>query len=503
MDTNPFPWRSVADTRFRGQRRKVTATHRVTSQEFWRYHIAMIAKFTDATVRPPKIAIVGAGPSGLFAAAALVERLGDRVSVDVIDRLLTPYGLVRYGVAPDHPNIKSVVSALEVVLESEGVRFLGGVEFGRHIGVDDLRRCYDAVVYAAGAPRARRLCIPGEDLHGSVSATDLVSWYNGHPDAMDDFGVEAESVVVIGAGNVALDVGRILTRDYEDLANTDMPDRVLARLRGHPVRSVHLVARRGAEFARYSSKELRELGRVPSVDRIVHANELPARNARDFDRATKANVDLFDQWCAETARSTARKVHLRFGLQPVRIVGDGRVEEAIFERTAVGDNGAVVGTGEFISIEAQLVVRAVGYLGVELAGVPFDERTGTVPNVAGRVVTPSGGVVSREYVTGWLKRGPSGVIGTNKVDAGETIAALIEDLDNLPRPERDSIESALDGSGHQWVAFDGWQRIDRAEVARGQGQGRQRSKISDWPTLRGIAMGVRQLSSSSEGSRPL
>jgi ferredoxin--NADP+ reductase len=459
----------------------------------------MTVKFADARARPPRIAIVGAGPSGLFAAAALVERLGDRVRIDVIDRLLTPYGLVRYGVAPDHPNIKGVVSALEVVLESGGVRFLGGVEFGRHVVVDDLRRCYDAAVYAAGAPRARRLCIPGEDLQGSVTATDLVNWYNGHPDAMDDFGVEAESVVVIGAGNVALDVGRILTRDYEDLAKTDMPDGVLAPLRDHPVRNVHLVARRGAEFAKYSSKELRELGRVASVDRIVHANELPAPNARDFDRATKANVDLFDQWCAETARPTARKVHLRFGLQPVRIVGDGRVEQVIFERTATGDNGVVTGTGEFVSIEAQLVVRAVGYLGVELAGIPFDERTGTVPNVAGRVVTPGGGVVSGAYVTGWLKRGPSGVIGTNKVDAGETIAALIEDLDDLPRPERDSIESVLDGSGHQWATYEGWQRIDRAEVARGHAQGRERSKINDWRTLSGIAMGVRQLS-SSEGS---
>jgi ferredoxin/flavodoxin---NADP+ reductase len=450
--------------------------------------------------RPLKIAVVGAGPSGLFAAGALVERLGDRVWVDVIDRLLTPYGLVRYGVAPDHPTIKSVVSALEVVLESGGVRFLGGVDFGRDIVVDDLRRCYDAVVYAAGAPQARRLCIPGEDLQGSVSATDLVNWYNGHPDAMGDFGIEAESVVVIGAGNVALDVGRILTRDYEDLAKTDMPDAVLARLRDNTVRNVHLVARRGAEFAKYSSKELRELGRVASVDRIVHADELPAPNARDVDRATKANLDLFDQWCEEAARPTARKVHLRFGLQPVKIVGDGRVEEVVFERTAVGENGTVMGTGEFTSIDAQVVVRAVGYLGVELAGVPFDERTGTVPNVAGRVVTPGGGVVSGEYVTGWLKRGPSGVIGTNKVDAGETVAALIEDLDDLPRPERDPVESVLDGSGRQWVTYEGWQLIDRAEVARGQAQGRQRSKISDWRTLSGIAMGVRQLS-SREGSR--
>lgn len=441
---------------------------------------------------PVKVAVIGAGPSGLFAAAALVEQLADNVQVDLIDRTHTPYGLVRYGVAPDHPTIKSVVTSLQVVLDHYGVRFLGGVEFGRDIAIADLRQCYDAVIYAAGAPRARRLGIPGEDLSGSVSATDLVNWYNGHPDAASTFTLDAESVVVIGAGNVALDVGRILTRDYDVLSQTDMPDQVLASLRESSVRDVHLVARRGAEFARYSSKELRELGKVASIDRIVRADELPTTDALGFDRATKTNLDIFSTWRDAPVRPAARKVHLRFGLQPVEIVGDGHVSSVAFERTALDESGAVVGTGEFTSIDAQLVVRAVGYLGAELPGVPFDTRAGTVPNVGGRVTTADGRIVPNEYVTGWLKRGPSGVIGTNKADACETVTALIEDLNRVARYWRNPIDAVLDKRGCQWANYEGWQRIDRAEIARGHEQGRQRSKISDWQLLRGIATGAMQ-----------
>jgi ferredoxin/flavodoxin---NADP+ reductase len=448
-----------------------------------------------------RIAVVGAGPSGLFAVEELLRVIGGGVLIDVIDRLPTPYGLVRYGVAPDHPTIKSVIGALEVILESEQVRFLGGIELGAHLRVDDLRRCYDAVVYAMGAPRARALQIPGEDLPGSISATDLVAWYNGHPDAQPDVDLDAESVAVLGAGNVALDVGRLLTRDYADLARTDMPPPVLSTLRRSRVTDVHLVGRRSPEFARYSSKELRELGKLSSVDKVVYPDELTLTSSHDLDRMTKANLAQLQGWSAEAPRAGARKVHLRFSLRPAAIIGDRRVEGLVLERTTVDECGNLVGTAEFTTLEVQMIVRAVGYLGAELSGVPFDCKRGTVPNVVGRVTDGQGGPVRvGEYVTGWLKRGPSGVIGTNKLDSHETIGALVDDAPHLPRGRREPLESVLEQADHRWTTYAGWQRIDRAEIARGEAEGRNRSKISDWQALIDVAAGGSAMS-SKQGSR--
>jgi ferredoxin/flavodoxin---NADP+ reductase len=450
--------------------------------------------------RALRVGVVGAGPSGLFAAEELLDQLGDGVQVDVIDRLPTPYGLVRYGVAPDHPTIKSVVSTLRGILESDRVRFVGGIKLGEDLAVSDLRRCYDAVIYATGAPRARSLGIPGEHLRGSVSASDLVNWYNGHPDAGASFELDAESVAVLGAGNVALDVGRILTRDYRDLAQTDMPVSVLDNLRRSNVKEVHLIARRGPEFAKYSSKELRELGKVESVDKIICPEDLAAPSPRDLDRAARANLAVFEGWRNESPRAGARKIHLRFSLRPVEIIGNGRVEQLILERTTVDESGQACGTAEFVAIKVQMVVRAVGYLGVGPSGVPFDEESGRVPNLLGRVVHLDGVTAPGQYVTGWLKRGPSGVIGTNKVDARETVGALIDDCRDLPRPARQSLESVLQHAGRRWTTYGGWQNIDRAELARGRAEGRARSKIADWCELNDIAMNVRADMSPIDGS---
>jgi ferredoxin--NADP+ reductase len=439
--------------------------------------------------RALKVAIVGAGPSGLFAAEGLVDRLGTGVDVDVLDRLPTPYGLVRYGVAPDHPTIKSVVNALQAILEVSNVRFLGGIEVGTDLPITDLARCYDAIVYATGAPRTRCLGIPGETLKGSVSASDLVNWYNGHPDTIADFDLQAKSVAVLGAGNVALDLARILTRDYTELAQTDIPSPVLERLRHSAVHDVHLIARRGPEFAKFSSKELRELGKIDGIHRTVERGELAAALNGNFDRATAAKIALFDSWSTEPSRPHARNVHFRFSLRPVEIVGTTHVEGLILERTAVNDRGLGVGTGDFVSIPVQLVVAAVGYHGAALPDVPFDDRSGTVPNRLGRVCDAiDGPEIAGQYVTGWLKRGPVGVIGTNKVDSHETISALIDDCSQQERPPRESIDSVLDARGHPWIPYAGWQNIDRAEISRGAAEGRSRSKISDWRTLKHAAM---------------
>lgn len=438
---------------------------------------------------PFRVAIIGAGPAGLFAAEELVLNADVAVNVDLFDRLPVPYGLVRYGVAPDHPNIKSVVSALQTVLEHPNVRFLGGIEFGSTIGRSELRRCYDAIIYATGAPKDRSLGIPGEDLAGSISATEMVAWYNGHPDATEQLDFNAKTAIVLGAGNVALDVCRILTREYEGLAQTDMPQGVLRRLRRRGLRDVHLIARRAPEFVKFSSKELRELGALASVNRIVNLNDIVVSEDAVLTRAAASNLQIFRRWSEEpTDRSLAASIHLRFSLRPIEIVGNDHVEAVVFERTAIDQHGNIGGTGELVEIPTQLVIRAVGYRGIALPEVPFDEVKGIIPNDAGRVVdNGKRTIVQGEYVTGWLKRGPSGVIGTNKLDSRETVAAVKADLVANTAGRRESIDQVLESKGAQWSEYSGWKSIDAAELARGAAEGRTRSKIHDWPTLLELA----------------
>ncbi len=400
------------------------------------------------------VAVVGSGPAGLYAAEALVKQaaalpLPIQVRVDVIDRLPTPYGLVRYGVAPDHKSIKSIAQYLRKVLESPDVRFVGGVHLGEDLTRDDLVSSYDAVIYATGAMRDRRLGIAGEDLPGSYAATDFVNWYCGHPDIDSSaFTLDAESVAVIGVGNVAVDVARILARDPAELHATDVPQPVLDALRASKVREVHMIGRRGPAYAKFTTKELRELGELPGVEVVVHADEADlntfdasgeALALAESDRRVRGNLVAISKWAQGATDATspspsghARRLIVRFWLKPVEILGTERVSGITLERTAIDASGALSGTGRRETLNAQMVLRSVGYQSVPLPGVPFDERASVVPNALGRVLGADGSPLPGEYVAGWLKRGPTGVIGTNKSDAAETVRCLLEDFAGGP-----------------------------------------------------------------------
>jgi ferredoxin/flavodoxin---NADP+ reductase len=440
----------------------------------------------------PRVAVIGSGPAGIYAAEALSKQSDGKAQVDVFDRLPTPYGLVRYGVAPDHPSIKSIARYLQRVLESPGVRFLGCVEFGRDVTREDLLGCYDAVIYSTGAMVDRHLGIPGEDLPGSVAATDFVNWYCAHPDAAGlDVDLSADAVAVIGVGNVAVDVVRILARTAEELRVTDVPEAMLKVLDGSSVRRIHMIGRRGPAQAKFTTKELRELGRLPHAEVHVRAGELEldAESAAlaESDRRVRGNVAVMREWAQRAVEERPRRVDVRFWLRPVEILGTDRVEGLRLERTTLNDEGRVVGTGEFETLPVGMVMRSVGYQSVPLPGVPFDERAYVVPNDEGRVLGPDGRPLPGEYVAGWIKRGPTGVIGTNKADAAQTVRSLLEDLTGVGgRPS--AIEALLESRGVHAVTYDHWLGIDSEEIALARALDRgERVKLVGWSALREAA----------------
>ena len=445
-----------------------------------------------------QVAVIGSGPAGLYTAEALIKQAAALdeprpIRVDVLDRLPTPYGLVRYGVAPDHKSIKSIAEYLRNVLEHEGVHFIGGVHLGDDISREDLIAAYDAVVYATGAMRDRHLGIPGEDLPGSIAATDFVNWYCGHPDVDPSaFTLDAEAVAVIGVGNVAVDVARILSRNPEELRETDVSQPVLDALMASKVREVHMIGRRGPAQAKFTTKELRELGELPGVDIAVVADEvdLTAFDATgesvrlaETDRHVRGNYTVIRDWAGRTPTGGARRLTVRFWLKPVEILGHSAVEGLTLERTRLDETGRLVGTGERETLDVQMVLRSVGYQSVPLAGVPFDDKAAIVPNQAGRVIGPDGQPLPGEYVAGWLKRGPTGVIGTNKSDAAETVRSLLADLAGGPGPGQVQVPRAgllrmpaaaggaqasplaqvLAQRGTPHVTYADWLRIEEAE----------------------------------------
>lgn len=433
------------------------------------------------TVTEPRIAVVGAGPAGIYAAEILLG-LAPSASIDLFEKLPAPYGLVRYGVAPDHPRIRKITDALQDVLVNPRIRLRCNVEIGVDVEIDELRAAYDGVIVATGADLDVSLDIPGIDLPGSFGAADFVAWYDGHPDVSRTWPLEAESVAVLGAGNVALDVTRILDKHASALTHTDTPDSVLDQLAASPLRDVHLFARRGPADVRFSAMELRELAEQDDVDVIVDPKELALdehaeRMIAQFSQR-RIIVRTLTEWGARdpAARTASRRIHLHLRQRPVRVLGTDRVTGLEMERTASDELGRMVGTGELLRYDVGAVYRAVGYRSTPVPGMPFDTAQGVVPHVEGRVVDSEGVPIPRLYATGWIKRGPIGLIGSTKSDAAQTVRHLVDDLaavDHAPRED--------DATAHltHAVELDGWLRIDAAERAAGAERGRERTKIVD------------------------
>jgi ferredoxin--NADP+ reductase len=446
--------------------------------------------------RPLRVAVVGSGPAAFYAAGHLLASEDPPAEVDLLERLPTPWGLVRLGVAPDHPNLKTASRVFEKIAERPGFRFFGNVEVGRDVSQEELALLYDAVVYAVGSQTDRRLGIPGEDLPGSWAATELVAWYNGHPDFQGlAFDLSVERAVVIGNGNVALDVARMLALTREELAPTDATDAAIEAIAGSGLREIVVLGRRGPVQASWTSTELQEMGELAGADILLDPAELeldPASEAElaEASNIVKRNVEILREFAVRRPAGKPRAVRLRFRASPAAILGEERVEgvEIVRNRLEPDASGRVraVPTEEREVLPCGLVFRSVGYHGVPIAGVPFDERSGTMPNDGGRVLDGDGTPIPGLYCAGWIKRGPTGVIGTNKKDATETVDLLLEDAraGRLPRAVADGrIEDLLSERGVEAVTYPGWLVIDALERARGEEQGRPRVKLCTWEEL--------------------
>jgi ferredoxin/flavodoxin---NADP+ reductase len=426
-----------------------------------------------------RVAVVGSGPAGFYAAGALLSA-DPPAEVDMIERLPTPWGLVRLGVAPDHPKLKTVSRAFERIADQPGFRFLGNVEVGRDLHHSDLVSLYDAVVYAVGAQTDRRLGIPGEDLPGSWAATELVAWYNGHPDYQElEFDLDVERVVVIGNGNVALDVARMLALTHEELAPTDATDASIAAIESSPIREIVVVGRRGPAQAAFTTPELQEMGELAGADVLVDPADL--EGAEPHGTNAERNVAVLRELAAREPEGKPRRVVFRFFQSPVAILGRERVEGIELVRNTLDADERAVPTEERETLSCGLVFRSVGYRGVELPGVVFDAASGTIPNDGGRVEP---GV----YCAGWIKRGPTGVIGTNKKDATETVELLLEDVAAgrlVPKPDTTAaaVDALLVERGVRFVEYTGWTAIDEVERAAGAKSGRPRVKLCSWDEL--------------------
>jgi len=437
---------------------------------------------------PLRVAIIGAGPSGFYAAEALLKS-GLTVHVDMLERLPVPFGLVRHGVAPDHPKLKEAIPVYDRIARAPHFRFLGNVTVGHDLPVAELRAAYHAVVFACGAESDRRLGIPGEDLAGSYTATEFVGWYNCHPDFRDrTFDLDQEVAVIIGQGNVAVDVCRILAKTVDELKHTDIAEHALDALATSRVRDIHVIGRRGPAQAKFTAKELRELGELEDAEVLVDPAELVlnAESLAEFEErkgaGAKKNFEILQGFGARARSGRRRRIHLRFLLSPLELRGGRRVERVLLERNRLAGppfEQSARGTGERVEVDAGLVFRSIGYKGTAIEGVPFDARQGIFPTRDGRIVDQTGAVIPGLYASGWIKRGPTGIIGTNRADSVGTVASLLADLASLDageRPGADGLGSLRHGP--RVVSYEDWLAIDQAEISRGQPKGKPREKFT-------------------------
>lgn len=446
------------------------------------------------TATPLRIAIVGAGPSGFFLAEKLLSQDATPITVDLFERLPTPYGLVRFGVAPDHEKIKNVTRSFDKLAARPGFRFFGNVDIGRHLTLDELKDHYHLVCFTTGAQSDRRMGIPGEDLAGSHPATEFVAWYNGHPDYRDlTFDLSAERVAVVGVGNVAVDVARILAKSPEELAATDIADHALEALRQSRVREVYLLGRRGPVQAAFTNPEVKELGELEGADIQVLPEEVAldplseAELAAGGDASTRKKIEILQDYAQRQPSGKPKRLTLRFLVSPTEILGDarGRVQaiRLVRNRLVAAPDGSLMAepTGETEELPVGLVFRSVGYKGLAIPGLPFEPRRGTVPHDCGRVIDPATGApVTGCYVSGWIKRGPSGVIGTNKPCAAETAESMLADASagTVLQPTGGDIEPLLRDRQLDLVTWPDWVRLNEAESAAGKPSGRPRVKLT-------------------------
>jgi len=444
---------------------------------------------------PLRVAVFGAGPSGFYACEELLRQDAVHATVDLFDRLPTPYGLVRGGVAPDHQKIKSVIRLYERTAGRPGFRYFGNVTYGSDLSLEEVLAHYHMVLFSTGAETDRRMGIPGEDLPGSFPATVFVGWYNGHPDYRHyEFDLSGDSVAVIGNGNVAMDVARILARPISELAKTDIAQHALDALSRSNIKTIYLLGRRGPAQAAFTNPEIRELTQIEGCDLVVKPDELELDElnrewlASVKEPTNQRNLDILNTQIPKGEGTQPRKIRARFFVSPVEVLGSGHVEGLRLERNVLvkDDRGNLraKGTGETEEIRVQTVFRSIGYKGVALPELPFDERSGTIPNDDGRVLDgPQGSVQPRLYVAGWIKRGPSGVIGTNKPDAISTVRCMLDDAAGLAVPadvqtDPDAVPALLQRKGVRFVSFADWKRLDELEVKRGESIGKPREKFA-------------------------
>ena len=434
-----------------------------------------------------RLAIVGAGPAGIYAADILLKTKKEfDVSIDLFEQLPAPYGLVRYGVAPDHPRIKGIITALREVLDTGRIRLFGNVLYGRDVTLADLKAHYNAVIFSTGAINDAELRIPGINLPGSYGAADIVSWYDGHPDVSRTWPLEATEVAIIGNGNVALDVARMLSKHADDLLPTEIPANVYEGLKASPVTDVHVFGRRGPMQVKFTPLELRELGELDDVDMIVDEEDFDydegARTAIATNKQVLVLDRIFTAWRKRPAGTASRRLHLHFFAKPIEVVAgaDGKVAAFRYERTVTDGQGGVAGTGEIREVAVQAVYRAVGYFGSPLDGIPFDEKRGVIPNREGQVLDDDDEQVPGVYATGWIKRGPVGLIGHTKSDAMETVKHVLTDQANWwtpADPEEEAIVALLASRGVEFTNLDGWHNLDAFEQSLGSPEGRARIKV--------------------------